>query len=52
MRSRTNFYSSLMRLVNIELEEEPAFFDEFMAPITGLKRRIFLIFGGFFVLKI
>uniref|UniRef100_A0A915MF38 Exportin-7 n=1 Tax=Meloidogyne javanica TaxID=6303 RepID=A0A915MF38_MELJA len=44
MRSRTNFYSSLMRLVNIELEEEPAFFDEFMAPITVKFKEISAIF--------
>ncbi|KAL7073722.1 hypothetical protein ACQ4LE_007266 [Meloidogyne hapla] len=44
MRSRTNFYASLMRLVNIELEEEPAFFDEFMAPITVKFKEICSIF--------
>lgn len=36
MRSRTNFYASLMRLLNIELEENIAIFDQFMEPITGL----------------
>jgi hypothetical protein len=35
MRSRTNFYASLMRLLNIELEEDISIFDQFMGPITG-----------------
>lgn len=37
MRSRTNFYASLMRLLNIELEEDISIFDQFMGPITGIK---------------
>ena len=43
IRSRTNFYAALMRLWNIELEDDPSMFDEFMKPITGRIRTSYLI---------
>ncbi|KAF7633265.1 hypothetical protein Mgra_00007366 [Meloidogyne graminicola] len=44
MRSRTNFYSSLMRLVCIELDDDTNVFDEFMSPITVKFKEISAIF--------
>lgn len=49
MRTRSNFYSSLMRLLNIEMEDEPAIFEMFMKPING--RSFFVENERFFCLQ-
>lgn len=41
MRSRTQFYAALMRLLNIELDDAPDMLDPFLQPISGK------IFNGF-----
>lgn len=35
MRTRTSFYTALVRLLNIELEEDSSLFEPFMQPFTG-----------------
>lgn len=35
MRNRTNYYSSLFRLLSFEIEDNPSIFEIFMQPLTG-----------------
>uniref|UniRef100_A0A183BLN1 Importin N-terminal domain-containing protein n=1 Tax=Globodera pallida TaxID=36090 RepID=A0A183BLN1_GLOPA len=44
MKSRTNFYASLMRLLNIELEDDPSVFNQFMSPISEKFKGILTLF--------
>ncbi|KAL3083211.1 hypothetical protein niasHS_011013 [Heterodera schachtii] len=44
MKSRTNFYASLMRLLNIELEDDPGLFSQFMGPISEKFKGILAMF--------
>ena len=46
MKSRTNFFTALMRLLTVDLGEDESMFEQFMQPLTCEEAPSFSVYTG------